>query len=71
MNLKTFGNKNQSQFFVHMTSGLGINHRKPELLSIWQRVKGTVNQAQLLFDIERECVQEFDATNDRIPSKWM
>ncbi len=54
-----------------MTSGLGINHRKPELLSIWQRVKGTVNQAQLLFDIERECVQEFDATNDRIPSKWM
>jgi hypothetical protein len=65
--MQTFGNTKQSQFFVHMTSGLGTNHRQPELFRIWQRIRGTTNQTQLLIQADKQCVVKFDATNDRIP----
>jgi hypothetical protein len=64
--MKTFGNTNRSQFFVHVTGGLGLN-RQLELLSIWQRIGGTINRSQLLIEIDKQCVVKFDATNDRIP----
>ncbi len=67
LDMKTFGNQNQSQFFVHMTSGLGSVHRQPELLRIWQRIQATLNYTQLFIEVEKQCAVQFDATNDRIP----
>ena len=65
--MKNFGNTDRSQFFVHMTSGLGANSRAPELLKIWQRIQGTLNQSQLLVEVSNQYVVQFDTTNDRIP----
>ena len=50
-----------------MTSGLGSHNRRPELLRIWQRIKGSLNEGELVIEAEKQSVVQFDATNDRIP----
>jgi hypothetical protein len=65
--MENFGNTNRSQFFVHMTSGLGANNRAPELVKIWHRIQRTLNESQLLVELSNQYVIQFDTTNDRIP----
>ena len=67
LNIETFGNKHESQFFVHMTSGLGVEHRQPELYKVWQRIHGSMNETQFLTELIQQSVVHFDTTTDQIP----
>lgn len=67
LNIETFGNTNTSQFFVHVTSGLGTEYRQPELQRIWERIRGSMNAASVRSQLIGQSVVHFDTTNDLIP----
>lgn len=65
--VETFGNRNASQFFVHMTSYFGTNYRQPELSKIWQRISKSLNESQVKSELLERGIIQFDTSNDRIP----